>query len=97
MSDNPRAREALRSCLPDCLKDHTFVRKVVFFLLSLFLILFFFQDAVLKEDPSTKKWLSQLLINLETPVGTNTVNVQGQPSGSVVGSQNQPSSPLGMG
>jgi len=78
LSDNPRAREALRSCLPDCLKDHTF-------------------DAVLKEDPSTKKWLSQLLINLETPVGTNTVNVQGQPSGSVVGSQNQPSSPLGMG
>jgi CCR4-NOT transcription complex subunit 9 len=25
LSDNTRAREALRSCLPDCLKDHTFV------------------------------------------------------------------------
>jgi CCR4-NOT transcription complex subunit 9 len=27
LSDNARAREALRSCLPDCLKDHTFVNK----------------------------------------------------------------------
>jgi len=69
LSDNARAREALRSCLPDCLKDHTF-------------------DAILKEDQSTKKWLSQLLVNLETPVVPNATNSQ---------QQTQPASPLGMG
>ena len=31
LSDNGRAREALRSCLPDCLKDHTFVKSNFFF------------------------------------------------------------------
>lgn len=48
LSDNPRAREALRQCLPDQLKDQTFV-------------------TCLKDDNSTKRWLAQLLKNLETP------------------------------
>jgi len=47
LSDNPRAREALRQCLPDQLKDNTFAN-------------------CLKEDKSTKHWLSQLLKNLES-------------------------------
>ncbi|XP_015906405.1 CCR4-NOT transcription complex subunit 9 [Parasteatoda tepidariorum] len=47
LSDNPRAREALRQCLPDNLKDNTFA-------------------TCLKDDKSTKHWLSQLLKNLET-------------------------------
>ena len=29
LSDNARAREALRSCLPDCLKDNTFVSRSI--------------------------------------------------------------------
>ena len=40
-----RAREALRQCLPEQLKDSTFV-------------------VTLKDDGTTKKWLSQLLQNL---------------------------------
>lgn len=43
---NYRAREALRQCLPDQLKDSTFAN-------------------CLKEDKSTKHWLSSLLKNLE--------------------------------
>jgi len=58
--------------------------------------LFEFQDAVLKEDQSTKKWLSQLLLNLESPVVSTTANSQQAP-GSVVPQQTQPASPLGMG
>jgi CCR4-NOT transcription complex subunit 9 len=46
LSDNSRAREALRQCLPDQLKDSTFVK-------------------CLKDDKSTKYWLSQLLKNVE--------------------------------
>lgn len=50
LSDNPRAREALRQCLPDQLKDNTFAN-------------------CLKDDKSTKNWLTHLLKNLEaTPV-----------------------------
>jgi len=45
LSDNLRAREALRQCLPEQLKDSTFA-------------------ATLKDDGTTKKWLSQLLQNL---------------------------------
>ena len=45
-----RAREALRQCLPDHLKDSTFA-------------------ACLKEDNSTKRWLAQLLKNLESTAG----------------------------
>ena len=40
-----RAREALRQCLPDALRDSTF------------------QNA-LKDDPTTNRWLSQLLVNI---------------------------------
>ncbi|EDO33588.1 predicted protein [Nematostella vectensis] len=46
LSDNPRAREALRQCLPDQLKDGTF-------------------STCLKDDASTKRWLSQLMKNLQ--------------------------------
>jgi len=46
LSDNSRAREALRQCLPDQLKDNTFGK-------------------CLKDDKSTKYWLSQLLKNVE--------------------------------
>lgn len=46
LSDNPRAKEALRACLPDQLKDQTFAD-------------------CLKDDASTKKWLAQLIKNLE--------------------------------
>ncbi|PFX16997.1 CCR4-NOT transcription complex subunit 9-like [Stylophora pistillata] len=48
LSDNPRAREALRQCLPDQLKDGTF-------------------STCLKDDASTKRWLSQLMKNLQDP------------------------------
>ncbi|CAF3724814.1 unnamed protein product [Rotaria socialis] len=78
LSDNTRAREALRSCLPDCLKDHTF-------------------DAVLTDDSSTKKWLSQLLLNLETPATAATTNAQQQSSNSAVQQHNQTSSTSDMG
>ena len=45
LSDNPRAREALRQCLPDVLRDATF-------------------SACLKDDVTTKRWLTQLLFNI---------------------------------
>ncbi|RWS16800.1 cell differentiation protein RCD1-like protein [Dinothrombium tinctorium] len=48
LSDNPRAREALRQCLPDQLKDNTFAN-------------------CLKDDKTTRSWLTQLLKNLEQP------------------------------
>lgn len=41
-----RAREALRQCLPDQLKDNTFAQ-------------------VLKDDTTTKRWLAQLVKNLQ--------------------------------
>jgi len=46
LSDNPRAREALRQCLPEYLKDSTFAN-------------------CLKDDTSTKRWLAQLMKNLQ--------------------------------
>jgi CCR4-NOT transcription complex subunit 9 len=46
LSENTRAKEALKSCLPDQLKDSTFA-------------------VCLKDDASTKKWLAQLIKNLE--------------------------------
>ncbi|KAJ7405243.1 1-phosphatidylinositol 4,5-bisphosphate phosphodiesterase delta-3 [Willisornis vidua] len=49
LSDNPRAREALRQCLPDQLKDTTFAQ-------------------VLKDDTTTKRWLAQLVKNLQEAV-----------------------------
>lgn len=47
-----RAREALRQCLPDQLKDTTF-------------------GNCLKDDPSTKRWLNQLMKNLLEPPATD--------------------------
>lgn len=41
-----RAREALRQCLPEYLKDNTFAN-------------------CLKDDTSTKRWLAQLMKNLQ--------------------------------
>lgn len=56
LSDNARAREALRQCLPDQLKDTTFMN-------------------CLKDDNSTKRWISQLLKNLENPGPNNLANI----------------------
>ena len=49
LSDNPRAREALRQCLPDALRDATF-------------------QGCLKDDVITKRWLTQLLFNINESV-----------------------------
>lgn len=66
LSDNPRAREALRSCLPDCLKDQTF-------------------DEALKDDQSTKRWLLQLIANLDAPAAPTAVSTPGaQPANPVL-------------
>lgn len=46
LSDNPRACDALRSCLPDMLRDATF-------------------STCLHEDPTTRRWLQQLLNNVQ--------------------------------
>ncbi|KAK4398548.1 UNVERIFIED_CONTAM: CCR4-NOT transcription complex subunit [Sesamum angustifolium] len=48
LSDNPRACDALRSCLPDMLRDATF-------------------SSCLREDPTTRRWLQQLLHNVQGP------------------------------
>jgi len=57
LSDNTRAREALRGCLPTQLRDNTFAE-------------------VLKDDPVTKRWLSQLLYNIgETHAHTSTTTL----------------------
>ncbi|UYV69458.1 RQCD1, partial [Cordylochernes scorpioides] len=53
LSDNGRAREALRQCLPMALQDGTFT-------------------LLLKDDTSTRHWLSQLLKNLETPMSQSS-------------------------
>jgi CCR4-NOT transcription complex subunit 9 len=45
LSDNDRAREALRQCLPEALNDVTFQK-------------------LLEQDPSTKRWLVHLLLQL---------------------------------
>lgn len=45
LSDNFRAREALRQCLPEPLRTPTFT-------------------ACLKDDPTTRRWLAQLLVNV---------------------------------
>ncbi|XP_024026008.1 CCR4-NOT transcription complex subunit 9 [Morus notabilis] len=45
LSDNPKACDALRSCLPDMLRDSTF-------------------SSCLHEDPTTRRWLQQLLHNV---------------------------------
>ncbi|KAF5948901.1 hypothetical protein HYC85_014858 [Camellia sinensis] len=48
LSDNPRACDALRSCLPDMLRDATF-------------------STCLRDDPTTRRWLQQLLHNVQGP------------------------------
>ncbi|CAB4308421.1 unnamed protein product [Prunus armeniaca] len=45
LSDNARACDALRSCLPEALRDATF-------------------SGCLREDPTTRRWLQQLLHNV---------------------------------
>jgi CCR4-NOT transcription complex subunit 9 len=42
LADNAKAREALRTCLPEPFKDGTFI-------------------SFLKDDPTTSRWLGQLL------------------------------------
>ena len=66
LSDNSRAKEALKSCLPDQLKDSTFLE-------------------CLKDDASTKKWLAQLIKNLEPFTQMNS-NQSGQISSNSSGS-----------
>ncbi|XP_073313282.1 uncharacterized protein [Primulina huaijiensis] len=46
LSENLRACEALRSCLPDLLRDASF-------------------NSCLREDPTTRKWLQQLIYNVQ--------------------------------
>ncbi|XP_010241638.1 PREDICTED: cell differentiation protein RCD1 homolog [Nelumbo nucifera] len=45
LTDNPRACEALKTCLPEILRDATF-------------------SSCLREDPTTKRWLQQLINNV---------------------------------
>lgn len=45
LSDNLRARDALRNCLPEALRDATFL-------------------PCLRDDPTTRRWLQQLLHNV---------------------------------
>lgn len=54
---------------------------------------------MLKEDQSTRKWLSQLLINLETPTPTSTpiTNTQQTSSNTPVQQPTQSGSGLEMG
>jgi CCR4-NOT transcription complex subunit 9 len=53
LSDNSRAKEALKACLPDQLKDNTFAE-------------------CLKDDASAKRWLAQLIKNLEPFTSINS-------------------------
>uniref|UniRef100_A0A7S2V242 Cell differentiation protein rcd1 n=1 Tax=Fibrocapsa japonica TaxID=94617 RepID=A0A7S2V242_9STRA len=50
LSDNLRAREALRQCLPEGLRDSTFT-------------------GVLKDDVTVRRWLAQLLFNINEGAG----------------------------
>lgn len=57
----------------------------------------------MKEDQSTKKWLAQLLTNLETPatpaaaaIGPTPANGQSSSGASLLSQPTQPASPLGM-
>jgi CCR4-NOT transcription complex subunit 9 len=48
LSEHPRARDALKKCLPDELRNDAFAKTI-------------------SEDANMKKWLFQLLINIEDP------------------------------
>ncbi|XP_010544237.1 PREDICTED: cell differentiation protein RCD1 homolog [Tarenaya hassleriana] len=54
LSDNPRACAVLGSCLPDSLRDGTFV-------------------SCLREDQTARRWLQQLLHNVNVGVGAGRV------------------------
>jgi len=56
LSDNLRAKEALRQCLPDQLRDKTFT-------------------PVLKDDNCTKRWLTQLVKNLQDVDSRNALSL----------------------
>ena len=58
LSDNARARDALRQCLPDALRDNTF-------------------SNALKDDPTTKRWLTQLLFNMSQEAGSGAAGAAG--------------------
>merc|ERR1712086_538571 len=60
LSDNLRAREALRQCLPEALRDSTF------------------QNA-LKDDPTTNRWLTQLLVNITEAAAPGQAQAGGGP------------------
>lgn len=53
LSDNPRAREALRQCLPECFQADPTLQSLPEPIAN-----------CLREDSATKRWLSQLLQNL---------------------------------
>ncbi|CAN6445495.1 unnamed protein product [Victoria cruziana] len=54
LSDNPRACEALKNCLPDILRDMTFLN-------------------CLRDDPHTRRWLTQLLHNVNNAGNVNNI------------------------
>ncbi|XP_057857987.1 uncharacterized protein LOC131067068 isoform X2 [Cryptomeria japonica] len=61
LSENPRACEALKNCLPDILRDATF-------------------SSCLREDPTTRRWLTQLIINVSNGGASPRVtSLQGGP------------------
>lgn len=52
-----RAKDALRQCLPEALRNHTF-------------------DEALKDDPTTSRWLAQLLYNISTEGGSTLTTMK---------------------
>ncbi|CAM6032963.1 unnamed protein product [Sphagnum compactum] len=68
LSDNPRACEALKNCLPDFLQNGTF-------------------NNCLREDPTTRRWLAQLMMNVRGgqmhPPQHMAVGIQGGPLSSM--------------
>jgi CCR4-NOT transcription complex subunit 9 len=54
LSEHPKARDALKKCLPDELRNDAFAKTIA-------------------DDPNMKKWLVQLLINIEDPVAVAAV------------------------
>eukprot|EP00744_Colponema_vietnamica_P009035 GILI01012866.1.p1 GENE.GILI01012866.1~~GILI01012866.1.p1 ORF type:complete len:319 (+),score=48.40 GILI01012866.1:78-1034(+) len=60
LADNPRAREALRQCLPQALRDATFAQS-------------------LQDDPTTKRWLTQLLFSISDPNALSASSAQPPP------------------
>jgi CCR4-NOT transcription complex subunit 9 len=67
LSDNPRARDALRTCLPMHIRDNTF-------------------NESLKDDPTTKRWLTQLLYNVNVNASGQQQQGDGSSNAQIVGS-----------